>query len=657
MAQTPQLITVKTMTEVRAMLSRFRQVDRISFDTETTIARPLSRKLVGMSFAVEDGAGGSAYYIPVGHNAKAQRGLFDPTMVNLPVDEVVAELSSFVRTWGGRVFLHNAVFDLMMCHLYGLELDDWKAKPYDTMIAVAVLGANHDKALEKQSKIRYGYDMKKLKRIMVDEGVRCVSEIPINSMYDYACHDAWWTLMLGIDTEPELVKKDLWKIFWELEMEVVPTVLSMLEVGIKLDVEMINRFDGQLAVKVAALEKEWKERWPGCKISSPQSIAKFMFVGPDALWTPVGEPGANGCYSTGEPAVTHQKRFAKSQDGKDAANLLLEYRSLSGIRSRYTTPLALQVDPDGRIRPSQNQVGTDTGRFSSSDPNGQNIKRVDFKRKWPDDPGSTPPIRAAFIAEDDFELVDVDYSQIELRVMAHLSQDPVMLEVYCKQCACVGGGFWEPGPYQMVVGDPKCPHCEGTGFDGDIHQTTADAAGCSRQHAKAVNFGLIYGQSANSLAKQIGVSKRKGYQFWDGYFNTYKGVQRFHRRCSRLLKERGYVRTLTGRIRYLPDIRSTDEWTRAGAERQGWNTSCQGSAADLIKIALRNQHRRWKSDGVLGRDCRMMLMVHDEMLCEIRKGMVVEQSLVIKETMESVANLRVPLLAAPQAAPNWAEAH
>lgn len=909
MLPTPTLITVTTMDGVREMFARFHGADRISFDTETTIARPLSRKLVGMSFAVVDADGGAAYYLPVGHNTKAQRGLFDPTTANLPVGEVVEALEAFVRAWCGRAFIHNAVFDLMMCHLYRLEWCDWTTEVYDTMIAVAALGDHRNKGLAKQSKIRYGYDMKKLKRIMVDEGVRCVSEIPIDVMAVYACNDAWWTLMLGNDTTGELEKKGLWKIFWDLEMEVVPAVLGMLKTGIKLDTDLINRFDGEVALKVGGIEREWLKRWPGCNISSPQSVSKFMFIGPQALWQPVGEMGGNGCYSTDESALVRQKRFAKSKEGREAAALLLEHRKLSTLRNRYTTPLVILVDSDGRIRPSQNQVGTETGRFSSSDPNGQNMPRVDFVKSWPGDYGSSPPIRSAFIAEDGFELVDVDYclapstrvlttdlrwvavtnvhvgdeligfpedlslgragkfrgtrverkkvvrqqcyrvdtewgsivcsarhrwvrgkkashqcamprawvetkdlvagdelstfakpwdelsspdagylagfmdgegycggskegkagtlgfgqlpgpvlnhvlalvkklgfsckcasgsqevqkywfngqkegvrflgairpirllpkarkylwegqslwgkatrrvkvlrvvpigeldtialqtgtgtfvaegllshnSQIELRMMAHLSKDPVMLEVYRKQCECVGGGYWEPGPYRLIVGEPGCPHCEGTGFSGDIHQTTADAAGCSRQDAKAVNFGLIYGQSANSLALQIGVSKSKGKKFWEAYFDTYKGVQRFHRRCTRLVKERGYVKTITGRIRYLPDIRSDDRWIRMGEERKAWNTSCQGAAADLIKIALRNLDRRWRGDGVLGTRCRMMLMVHDELLCEIRAEDVEEQKVVIKESMESVASLNVPLLAAPKAAPNWAEAH
>jgi DNA polymerase-1 len=658
MENRPEYQMLKSIDEVKAMFASFKGADAVSFDTETTISRPLSRKLVGMSFAVADCENPAMYYIPVGHVPRKQGGLFDGVEENLDPKEVVEELRKFVHVFKGRVFIHNAVFDLFMCWLYKLSHREWKSLYTDTMIAVAVMGAKWTKGLDKQVESRYGYEMMSLKDMMARYKVRQPSEIPAKVMMPYACDDAWFTLRLGYDVVAELKAKRLWKVFWDLEMQTLPAVLEMLQEGICLDVDMLNEMDRVCRLKIRRIENEWMEMFPGVPIGSPQKLSKHMFDGRDPLWNPAGlVRGKNGAYPTKASVIEAQVTGARTEEGREAAKLLLEHRGLKKMQSTYTGTLALQADPDGRIRPSQNQVGTGTGRFSSSNPNCQNIPRVS-RAKWPDEPGSLPHIRAAFRARPGWMLIDTDYSQVELRMMAHLSKDKVMLDVYRQKCTCIGGGMWEPSDkYVMVLGKPDCAICKGTGFSGDIHQSTADATRSTRQEAKPQNFGLIYGMSPKTLAGAIGCSWEKAKRFHAKYFETYAGVRLWHKKAVSSARRTGYVKTITGRIRYIPDIMSEDWQRRGPAERQVWNTACQGGAADLIKIALRNLYVRWRDDKVLGTHCKMMLMVHDELICEVREELVEEQCLVIKETMESVANLAVPLLAAPDVADNWAEAH
>lgn len=640
---------VQTVQGVRDMFDRLRAAEVIAFDTETTIARPLARRLVGLSFA--DAA--TAWYVPVGHKAESDK--LDGS-VNVPVEEVVEELRKFVASFEGMVVIHNAVFDLMMLEQYQLRRQEWKPQIMDSMLAVGVLGSFWDKGLKKQVLERYGYEMVELKTILRQHKAKDPAWLPIKGLFEYACDDARWTRRLGIDTLKEIEELKFGKVFWDLEMETMPSVLEMLKEGILLDQVVLQKMDGELELKILEFENEWCKLFPAVSMTSTVQLSQVFFEGDEKHWDPeLSAKGKSGHFSTAEGVIAQQVKRGLTKEGRLAATLVIGHRRMSKMR-QYTSSLMLLPDTDGRLRPSQNQIGAITGRFSSSDPNCQNIPGGDVEG-WPERKGSLPPIRSAFVAAPGWTLVDVDYSQIELRIMAHLSKDPMMLQVYRQKCPCVGGGEWMPGPYKMVLGDAGCPVCKGLGFSGDIHQTTAEATGSTRQEAKATNFGLIYGMGPHSLGGQIGSDPKKAEAYHRRYFETYKGVKQFHAAAADKAGRLGYVKTLVGRVRYIPDVQSTDWSLKSGALRQVWNTACQGSAADLIKIALRNLRRRWEEMGVLGTGCKMLLMVHDELLLEIRNDLVDEQVLVVKEVMESVAQLAVPLVAQPKKARSWMEAH
>lgn len=637
----PSYIFVQEIGQLEYAFLKMSEEDEVAIDTETTEADYLKRKLVGISMATPT----EAWYIPVRHFPS----LLYPHAVNMNKGSVLILLKSFVKKYTGKIWFHNAVFDLGIFQKEGIPLDVWKGKYGDTMLAVALLGHGWKKSLKKQVLLRFNYEMMELSELKRIHGAKDPCDVPANDMMPYACDDAFYTLKLAKDVIPSIYENDLQKVYWDMECRLIEPTLEMYKQGVAVDKSHFVFMGDALTKRIGEIEEEWYKLFPRILISSSEQISLFFYE--QGHWSTKNIPrGKNGLCTTKKEAIEEQIHSAKTQLGLDGARLLLKYKEIATIRNTFTYKLADKVSQDGRLRPSFHIIGADTGRWASSNPNCQNIPSMPID--------GIGHIRDAFINTEGYTLIGSDYSQIELRMMAHFSQDGTMLKTYRELCSCCGGGIWKkPEKYTPIYGDPNCKFCKGTGFSGDIHQTTANECDCTRHNAKPLNFGLIYGMSPGKLSREINVPYAEAEKYHTKYFERYDGVRIFHIASVSKTKQNGYVRTLTGRKRWIKEIYSKDRREYSHAKRQVWNTYCQSSAADLLKLAMRNLYEKWIDQGLWGESCRMVLTVHDELLCEVKNDLVEEQKKVIKETMESVAILRVPLLAEVKSGFTWPEVH
>lgn len=584
-----------------------------AFDTETTGLKH-DREMIGFSIAAGDPENGpmSGWYVPVGHD--------DLESNNMDMPRVMRFLSLLFRDMRNIIYIHNAKFDIKTLRNHGLDPTDIQADVRDTMIMHHLYDSSSRKGLKFLVKKYFDYDMKDFASLGNKNEPR---RIPVKIMAPYAVDDAVQLLRLGHLMEDKFsdLGESTNKVFKELEMPVLFVIEEMENEGFLLDQKYLSEIAKVMLEEKSLIVDQISQKIGGlpANIGSTQWLST-TFIEQLSWWgvRPSWERGKNGYYSTAAPKL---KEWASgrvpgtTEAGKEVAQLLLRHRAISKLLSTYTTTLVEASDDKGRLHASFNQAGTATGRFSSSGPNLQNIPR-------PSD--DLPSIRKAFIARPGFVVVDVDYSQIELRLMAHFSQDKTMLETY-------------------TVG-------------GDIHQITADACGSSRQDAKALNFGLIYGMGSGSLAEHIGKPLHVAQKFYTKYFQKYSGVARYQEKTKRIATSEGHTSTLIGRRRLLPDLKSSDWKKRGPAERQAVNTKIQGSAADLIKIAMRNIHKEFVDRGWFRKDAFMLSQVHDELIFEVRETIVDEVCQVVQESMETCVKLRVPLLAEPHTGKNWEEA-
>lgn len=593
--------------DVPKLLKRIRtEKGPIAVDTETTGLSTVTDRIVGLCLSVSNRHG---VYAPFRHEEPTAEGGWRPHRDNLP-RMVVKDLVRAIVESGRPVIMHNAPFDMAMCAKEAWEFP----LVYDTMVAKWMLqrGVRTRLGLKQLAKAELGVGM-----LEWDFERTCFWRSDMDLCVEYAADDAKRTRQLWTRYEPELRAIDgFWYCFTELEMPVAEVVAHMKRAGFPFDSEFIRTVhDDILQPELVEIQTQLDGLVRGTfPTTSPQAIGKMMM---DDLkwWVPKTERGKSGYFSTAAWVIAAQLEEARPK-GKAVAKRLLRYRKLDALRSRYTLNLIDLVDEDGRIHAGFHQTGTDTGRFSSSGPNLQNIPRPDE---------SLPPIRKAFRADPGYDLIDCDYSQVELRLMAHYSQDPVMLEVYKN--------------------------------GGDIHQTTADAVGSTRQDAKAINFGLIYLMSAWSLAGEINRTVAEAEKFHAAYFRRYRGVRAFHQRVERQVKRDGFVKTMAGRHRLVPDIDSSNYGKFQAALRMAVNTKIQGSAADLMKIAMRNLHRCWKAKGVLDERVEILSQVHDELIIHSESTFTEEAVVDVRREFENAVKLRVPLVADPGVGKNWLEAH
>jgi len=587
-----------------AWLEKLNKAKLIAFDTETTSLDYLQARIVGVSFAVEEC---KAAYVPFGHD-------YPDAPDQLDEATVLGALKPILEDANKAKLGQNLKYDAHILENHGIKL---QGIAEDTMLESYVLDSTQRHDMDNMSLRVLGHNTIHFEDI-AGKGKKQLSfnEIDLEVAGPYAAEDADITLQLHDALSTQLQKeKDLFKVYREIEMPLLPVLQGIERNGVKVDVAMLNKQSKQLQTRMAEVEKQvFEAAGETFNLASPKQLGTVLF---EKLEIPPVKKTKTGQYSTAEEVL---QQLAEDYE---IPKLILEHRSLSKLKSTYTDKLPLQVDADtGRVHTSYNQTGAATGRLSSSDPNLQNIPiRSEEGRR----------IRQAFIADEGKCLVAADYSQIELRIMAHLSQDESLLKAFA---------------------------------DGvDVHKATAaevfavpldEVENEQRRAAKAINFGLIYGMSAFGLAKQLGIGRFEAQDYVDLYFERYPGVKNYMDGTREKAAEQGYVETVYGRRLYLPEINAKNAMRRQYAERTAINAPMQGTAADIIKRAMINVDTALRTSGL---DAKVVMQVHDELVVEVAESQVEPLSELLRNNMESAADLSVELVVDIGVGSNWDEAH
>ena len=578
---------------------------QFAFDTETDNVDHVHAKLVGISLSVEPY---QAAYIPLAHQ---YLGVPD----QLPLTEVLAKLKPVLENPEVKKIAQNAKFDYSILANYGIKVS---GIAFDTMLESYVLNSTERHDMDSMAN-RYlnhktiTYD----ELTKVDKKKVTIDAIEVEKTTQYAAEDADITLQLHEKLWPELEKdQELTKLFTDIEMPLAIVLAEMERTGVLVDAKQLNDYSIELTKQLMEIEAQLQSL-AGEKFNpaSPKQIQAILFDKhnlPVLKKTPKGDPS------------TSEEVLSELANEYELPRMILFYRGLAKLKNTYTDKLPLMISPiDHRIHTNYNQIGTITGRLSSNDPNLQNIPvRNEEGRR----------IRQAFIAPKGCKIISADYSQIELRIMAHLSQDESLLNAFA--------------------------------HDKDIHRVTAgeilgkaesEVTNEERRRAKAVNFGLIYGMSAFGLSKQINIPRKEAQFYIDRYFERYPGVQQYMEQTRQLAAEQGYVETLSGRRLYLPKIRSTNGIEKRGAERAAINAPMQGTAADIIKTAMIKMSEWIKNQSA--DNIKMVMQVHDELVFEVKDAFVEQYCTEIKKIMENCYQLSVPLKVDVGIGNNWDEAH
>ncbi len=596
-----------SLSELDDWVAKLKKARLFAIDTETTSLDYMRAELVGVSFAVEPG---EAAYLPLGHAYPGAPSQVDP-------DAALKRLKPLLEDAKLPKVGQNLKYDMSVLAHHGIALE---GIAYDTMLESYVLDSTatrHDmdslaeKYLQHRT-IRY--------EEVAGKGARQLTfdQVPLEKATPYAAEDADVTLRLHRALWPMLEKEPvLARLFEEIEMPLVPVLSRMERTGVRIDVDMLEQQSRELGERLIEHEKDAHVlAGTPFNLGSPKQIGEVLF---EKLALPVIAKTPKGAPSTSESVLQEL-----ADQGYELPELILRHRALAKLKSTYTEKLPQMVNPEtGRVHTSYHQAVAATGRLSSSDPNLQNIPvRSDEGRR----------IRRAFVPESGFEMVAADYSQIELRIMAHLSKDKGLLRAF------------ESG--QDIH---RATAAEVFGLDSP-EAVTAD----QRRSAKAINFGLIYGMSAFGLARQLGIERRAAQRYVDLYFERYPGVQAFMDSTRARAHDLGYVETVFGRRLYLPEINARNPQRRAAAERTAINAPMQGTASDIIKMAMLAVDR-WirDEDGSV----RMIMQVHDELVFEVRQRALKGAVSRIRDMMEGVTDLRVPLVVDVGTGANWDEAH
>ncbi len=597
--------TILSLQDLARWMDKLAKAPAFALDTETTSLNYMQAKLVGISLSVKSG---EAAYIPLHHD-------YDGAPHQLSADFVLQQLKPHVCGPTAKVIGQHFKYDWHILKHAGLEVN---ALAFDTMLASYVLNSTTTRHNMDDLAAHYlGYTTQPFEAIAgKGKNQLTFNQIPIEKASFYACEDADVTFRLYEVLSAKLAAEPLLdRLLRDMELPLSQILAQMEETGVHLDDALLAVQSGELAAEIAQIQAE-AEQMAGeeFNLDSPKQVGAILFEKlalPVVKKTPKGEP------STNEESLSYL-----AQD-YPLPQLILDYRSLSKLKSTYTDALPLAIEPtSGRVHTSYHQAVTATGRLSSSDPNLQNI------------PVKSPQgrrIRQAFCAPTGLKIMAADYSQIELRIMAHLSKDKGLLAAF-------------------AAGE-------------DIHRATAaeifgllpiEVTPEQRRSAKAINFGLIYGMSAFGLAKQLGVGRNEAQAYMDAYFERYPGVKTYMHTTRDFAIQSGYVETIFGRRLYLPDILSNNRQAREYAERTAINAPMQGSAADIIKRAMLNLDGALRKQPALG---RMVMQVHDELVFEVAENQVDALRQVVKTQMESAAKLAVPLVVDVGVGRNWDEAH
>lgn len=596
---------VHSIEELSDLVSRLKTAQVFAIDTETTSKNPMKAKLVGLSFSMK---ADEAFYIPCAHD-------YPDMPEQLALKDVIHLLKPVLENSDIKKIGQNIKYDWIVLDRHGINLE---GVVFDTMLASYLI--NPSKRAHNLDQIALDFlDHKTITyKEVVGKGknVFGFAQVPIEKAVPYACEDADITLMAYHVLGSELNKTGLTELLEEVEMPLVPVLMRMEMNGICVNKEKLRSLSKTFEIKLGALEKSiYEVAGERFNIKSTQQLGHILF---DKLKLPPGKKTKKKTgFSTDVDVLTELAR------NHELPALILKHRTLAKLKSTYTDALLDLIHPEtGRIHTSFNQTVTATGRLSSSDPNLQNI---------PIRTGEGKEIRRAFVPKKGWQLVSADYSQVELRILAHCSDDQILIKAFME--------------------------------DEDIHMRTAAEVFQVfpsfltpelRQQAKAINFGIIYGMSPFGLSKQLDISRKMANTYINNYFARYKGVKKFVDSTIEEVGKTGRTSTLLGRIRLLPDINSSNKNIRRFAERIAINTPIQGSAADLIKVAMIKVDKAFKEKKLKS---AMLLSVHDELIFEVPPDELSIVKKLVKEIMEGVWELKVPLKVNVECGENWAEAH
>ena len=583
-----------------ALCEQLLQEKSFAFDTETEGLDPLTAGLVGMSFAIREQ---EAWYVPVPANREE-------------ATDIVLRLAPALQHPEIEKVGQNIKFDILALRKYGVRV---KGPLFDTMLAHYLLNPELRHGMDYLAETYLKYKTVPIEDLIGPKGKKQASmrTVPIEQIKEYAAEDADVTLRLKHYFAPLLKQEGLESLFFEMEMPLIYVLAEMEATGVKLDTNALKQSSEVLSQQLSTLEDSiYDLAGQSFNINSTKQVGEILF---DKLkLDEKAKKTKTGGYSTSEEVLE------KIRGKHPIVDKLLEYRGIKKLLSTYIDALPALIHPEtGKIHTSFNQAVTATGRLSSTNPNLQNIPvRDELGRE----------IRKAFIADDDDCIFfSADYSQIELRLMAHLSNDPHMVEAFCS------GADIHAATAAKIYGIP-------------VEEVTSDM----RRKAKTANFGIIYGISVFGLAERLSIPRAESKELIDGYFQTYPRIKEYMEESIRVAKEKGYVETLFKRKRFLPDINSHNAIVRGYAERNAINAPIQGSAADIIKLAMIRIHQRFEAEHLKS---RMILQVHDELNFNVRKEEFDRVKEIVLDCMEHVLQLRVPLIADCGEGKNWLEAH
>ena len=592
---------IRTSAELKSMIGELEGAERFAFDLETTSLNPMKARIVGFSFSAH---AGRAFYVPVGHETM-------DSGPQLLLEDVLAEVSPLLESTELEKIGQNIKYDIAVLKEAGREV---RGPLFDTMLAsYLLLSSRRSHGMDHLAQEYFGVTTIKYADLC-GKGAKQIpfSHVPVDAAAPYACEDADITYRLAVEMAPQLENDGLMNLFEEMEVPLLRVLLDMERAGIRLDREFLQNMGKELELRLEQMRGYIHEMaGEEFNINSTQQLRVILF---EKLNLPVFRKTKTGPSTDIDTLERLAPQHPLPQE-------ILSFRQLSKLKNTYVDTLPELVNPQtGRIHARFNQTVAATGRLSGSDPNLQNIPiRTDLGRE----------IRRAFLPEDGWKLLSADYSQIELRVLAHFTNDPALVDAF--------------------------------GKGEDIHATTASAVyGVAldvvnsemRRVAKAVNFGIIYGQGAFGLSQTIGIPQSEARSFIDTYFERFAAVPAFVDETIESGRAHGYVSTIMGRRRYLPDLNSRNRNAKNAAERTAVNSVIQGSAADVIKIAMIAIADRLKREE---REARMLVQVHDELLFEIPPGEIEEVAALVAEEMQGAMDLRVPLEVDVSTGDNWGE--
>ncbi len=594
-----KLITDKE--DFNNFIKELKKSELISFDTETDNQHPVQANLVGLSFSLKEK---EAYYIPVAHKDFFSAKQLDKNLILNSLKEIFENKKY-------KLIGQNIKYDYIVMKRNGIKL---KNIYFDTMIASYIINPTRTRHNLDELAMQYlGYKMISYKEVIGKK--KDFSDVSITEACKYSGEDADITLRLFNILNKQLKELKLEKLFYQIDIPLIKVLAEMEMNGIKIDTLKLAKLSKDISKQLQDLTlKIYKEAGEMFNINSTKQLAHILF---DKLKLPSTKKGKSGAKSTDVEVLNELKNI------HPIAQYLLEYRTLNKLITTYIDVLPKMINPEtGRIHTSFNQTVTATGRLSSSDPNLQNIPVRDAIGK---------KIREAFIAEKNNYILSADYSQIELRILAHIANDKVLINAFNN--------------------------------DEDIHTRTVmelynlkkeEVTPELRRMAKVINYGVIYGMSAYGLSKELNIPVSEAQQFIENYFNKYKGIKQYIENIKKAIEKKGYIENLFGRRRYLPDLKGTSTQQRNFIIRTATNTPIQGTAADLIKLAMIEIHNYFSEKNIKS---KMLLQVHDELVFEVIPEELEIVQKIIKEKMENVYKFKVPIKVDIGYGKNWAEAH